>query len=61
VLTRTKAVTAPVEITKAMAYEAEDLGLMTTGSLVISFPAVFFAIMVRKYLRRGVLGGAVKE
>ena len=61
VLTRTNAVTAPVEITKAMAYEAEDIGLMTSGSLVISFPALLFAIIVRKYLRKGVLGGAVKE
>jgi multiple sugar transport system permease protein len=61
VLTRTNAVTAPVEITKAMAYEAEDIGLMTSGSLVISFPALLFAIIVRKYVRKGVLGGAVKE
>ncbi|UCF98398.1 MAG: carbohydrate ABC transporter permease [Spirochaetaceae bacterium] len=61
VLTRTNAVTAPVEITKAMAYEAEDIGLMTSGSLAISFPALLFAIIVRKYLRKGVLGGAVKE
>ena len=53
--------TAPVEITKAMAYEAEDIGLMTSGSLVISFPALLFAIIVRKYVRKGVLGGAVKE
>jgi multiple sugar transport system permease protein len=61
VLTRTNAVTAPVEITKAMAYEAEDIGLMTSGSLVVSFPALLFAVITRKYLRKGVLGGAVKE
>ncbi|MBN2552650.1 MAG: carbohydrate ABC transporter permease [Spirochaetales bacterium] len=61
ILTRTNAVTAPIEITKAMAYEAEDIGLMTTGSLVVSFPALIFALITRKYLRKGVLGGAVKE
>jgi multiple sugar transport system permease protein len=61
VLTRTAAVTAPIEITKAMAYEAEDMGLMTSGSLVISFPAILFAIAVRRFVQRGVLTGAVKE
>ena len=38
-----------------------NVGLMTTGSLVVSFPALLFALIMRTYLRKGVLGGAIKE
>jgi len=60
VLTRTRAVTAPVEITRALSYDAVDIGLLTSGSVVVSFPALVFTVAVRKYLRKGVTSGAVK-
>jgi multiple sugar transport system permease protein len=60
ILTRTRAVTAPVEITKALAYQAEDLGIATAGAIVVAIPAIFFSLIVRRYLKAGVMGGAVK-
>ena len=60
ILTRTQAVTAPVQITVALAYEAEDLGLMTAGAIAVAVPTILFTLIVRKYLRQGMLKGAVK-
>jgi multiple sugar transport system permease protein len=60
ILTRTRAVTAPVEITTAMAYQAEDLGVATAGAIIVAVPAIFFSLVVRKYLKTGIMGGAVK-
>ncbi|MBN2551659.1 MAG: carbohydrate ABC transporter permease [Spirochaetales bacterium] len=60
ILTRTRAVTAPVEITKAMAYQAEELGMVAAGAIIVATPAIIFSIIVRKYLRSGMLGGALK-
>jgi len=60
ILTRSHAVTAPVAITQAMAYQAEDLGRVAAGAIVVALPAVIFSIIVRKYLRSGLAAGAVK-
>jgi multiple sugar transport system permease protein len=60
ILTRTRAVTAPVEITRALAYQAEDLGLATAGAVIVALPAILFSLFVRKYLRSGIMGGALK-
>jgi multiple sugar transport system permease protein len=60
ILTRTRAVTAPVEITKATAYQAEELGMVAAGAIIVAAPAIIFSIIVRKYLRSGMLGGALK-
>ena len=60
ILTRTRAVTAPVEITRALAYQAEDLGLATAGAIIVALPAIMFSLFVRKYLKTGIMGGAIK-
>lgn len=60
VLTRMRAVTSTVVITKFMAYEAADIGLMTASAVIVSLPAVFFSVIMRKYLKKGMLSGAVK-
>jgi multiple sugar transport system permease protein len=60
ILTRSRAVTAPVEITKAMAYQAEELGKVAAGAIVVATPAIIFSIIVRKYLKTGLAAGAVK-
>ena len=60
VLTRINAVTSTVVITKFLAYEAADIGLMTAAAIVVSLPTVFFSVIMRKYLKKGMLSGAVK-
>jgi len=60
VLTRHKAITATVALMKFMAAEAEDWGLMASGSIVLTLPVLGFSILIRKYLARGLVAGAVK-
>ena len=60
VLTRYKAITATVALMKFVAAEAEDWGLLASGSIVLTLPVLFFSILIRKYLARGLVAGAVK-
>lgn len=60
VLTRYKAITATVALMKFMAAEAEDWGLMASGSIVLTLPVLVFSMLIRKYLARGLVAGAVK-
>jgi len=60
VLTRKVAVTATVGITHFMAYEGLEWGPMAAGGVLMLLPVVIFAIFIRKYLVKGLLGGAVK-
>lgn len=60
VLTRRTAVTATVALMKFMAAEAEDWGLMASGSIMLTLPVLVFSILIRKYLAHGLVAGALK-
>ena len=60
VLTRYKAITATVALMKFMAAEAEDWGLMASGSIMLTLPVLVFSMLIRKYLARGLVSGALK-
>ena len=59
-LTRNKAVTVPVAIMRYAVAEAEDWGLMAAGSMMLTLPVFFFSILLRRYLTRGLVRGALK-
>jgi len=60
VLTRRTAVTATVGLTHFMAYEGLDWGPMAAGGVLMFLPVLIFSIMIRKYMVKGLMGGAVK-
>ena len=60
VLTRRNAITATVALMKFLANEAEDWGLMASGSIVLTLPVLAFSALIRKYRARGLVAGAVK-
>lgn len=60
VLTRRRAITATVALMKFIASEAEDWGLMASGSIVLAMPVLFFSVMIRKYMAHGLVSGALK-
>jgi multiple sugar transport system permease protein len=60
IVTRFEARTAPVGITNFMAYEGVEWGRVAAGSVIILIPVLLFAVVVRRYLVRGLLAGAVK-
>lgn len=60
VLTRSRAITATVALMKFIASEAEDWGLMTSGSIILTLPVLFFSVLLRKYMARGLVSGALK-
>lgn len=60
-LTRSKAVTAPVELAaKALAYESEDITLVAAGCIMVAAPAIIFTFFIRKYLQKELLAGSIK-
>ena len=60
VLTRHNAVTATVALMTFMGEDAEDWGLMASGSIMLTLPVLVFSILIRKYLARGLVSGAIK-
>jgi len=60
-LTRRFAKTTPVAIVNFMAYEGTEWGKVAAGGIFIMLPVLIFAILIRKYLVRGLVAGAVKE
>ncbi len=60
IITRFNARTAPVGITNFMAYEGVEWGRVAAGSVIILIPVLVFAVVVRRYLVRGLLAGALK-
>jgi len=60
VLTRSKAMTAPVAIVNFMNYEGWEWGKIGAGGTMIMLPVVIFAGLVRRYLLRGLVTGAFK-
>lgn len=60
VLSRFEARTAPVGITNFMAYEGIEWGRVAAGSVLVLLPVLLFSAFMRRYLVRGLLGGALK-
>jgi multiple sugar transport system permease protein len=61
ILTRTKAMTAPVAIVNFMQYEGWEWGKIAAGGTLVMLPVVAFSLLVRRYLVRGLTAGGVKE
>jgi multiple sugar transport system permease protein len=63
ILTRTKAMTAPVAIVNFMQYEDEgwEWGKIAAGGTLVMLPVVVFSVVVRRYLVHGLTAGGVKE
>jgi multiple sugar transport system permease protein len=61
ILTRTRAMTAPVAIVNFMQYEGWEWGKIAAGGTLVMLPVVGFSIFVRRYLVRGLTAGGLKE
>ena len=61
ILTRTKAMTAPVAIVNFMQYEGWEWGKIAAGGTLVMLPVVIFSVVVRRYLVRGLTAGGIKE
>ena len=61
ILTRTKAMTAPVAIVNFMQYEGWEWGKIAAGGTLVMLPVVVFSLFVRRYIVRGLTAGGVKE
>ncbi|HYB44526.1 MAG TPA: carbohydrate ABC transporter permease [Candidatus Methylomirabilis sp.] len=60
VLTRSRALMAPVAIVNFMNYEGWEWGKIGAAATMIMVPVVLFALTVRRYLIRGLTAGALK-
>jgi multiple sugar transport system permease protein len=61
ILTRTRAMTAPVAIVNFMQYEGWEWGKIAAGGTLVMLPVLLFSVLVRQYLVRGLIAGGVKE
>jgi multiple sugar transport system permease protein len=61
ILTRTKAMKAPVAIVNFMQYEGWEWGKIAAGGTLVMLPVAVFSVFVRHYLVRGLTAGGVKE
>jgi multiple sugar transport system permease protein len=61
ILTRTKAMTAPVAIVNFMQYEGWEWGKIAAGGTLVMLPVLLFSVLVRQYLVRGLMAGGVNE
>ncbi len=61
ILTRTKAMTAPVAIVNFMQYEGWEWGKIAAGGTLVMLPVVVFSILVHRYLVQGLTAGGIKE
>jgi multiple sugar transport system permease protein len=61
ILTRTRAMTAPVAIVNFMQYEGWEWGKIAAGGTLVMLPVVVFSVVVRRYLVRGLTAGGVKD
>jgi len=61
ILTRTQAMTAPVAIVNFMQYEGWEWGKIAAGGTLVMLPVVVFALLVHRYLVRGLTAGGLKE
>lgn len=61
ILTRTHAVTAPVAIVNFLQYEGWEWSKVAAAGTLVMLPVVFFTIVVRRWLVRGLTAGGIKE
>ena len=61
ILTRTRAMTAPVAIVNFMQYEGWEWGKIAAAGTLVMLPVVAFTFVVRAYLIHGLMAGGVKE
>jgi multiple sugar transport system permease protein len=60
IITRNFARTAPLAIVNFIAYEGAEWGRIAAGSILVIIPVIVFSFLVRRYLVRGLIVGAVK-
>jgi multiple sugar transport system permease protein len=61
ILTRTRAMTAPVAIVNFMQYAGWEWGKIAAAGVLVMLPVLVFTFLVRAYLVRGLMAGGVKE
>ena len=61
ILTRTRAITAPVAIVNFMQYAGWEWGKIAAAGTLVMLPVLLFTFFVRSYLVRGLMAGGVKE
>ena len=61
ILTRTRAMTAPVAIVNFMQYAGWEWGKIAAAGTLVMLPVLVFTFLVRSYLVRGLMAGGVKE
>jgi multiple sugar transport system permease protein len=61
ILTRTRAMTAPVAIVNFMQYEGWEWGKIAAGGTLVMLPVVVFSVVVRRYLVRGLTAGGSRS
>ncbi len=61
ILTRTRAMTAPVAIVNFMQYEGWEWGKIAAAGTLVMLPVVAFTVVVRGYLVKGLMAGGIKE
>ena len=59
-LTRTKAMTAPVEVVNFMNYQGWEWGKIAACGTLILLPVFVFSVLMRRFLVQGMTAGAVK-
>jgi multiple sugar transport system permease protein len=60
ILTRTRAVTAPVAVVNFLNYEGWEWGKIAAAGTMVMLPVLIFSLLVRRYLVRGLTAGAIK-
>jgi ABC-type glycerol-3-phosphate transport system permease component len=61
ILTRTRAMTAPVAIVNFMQYAGWEWGKIAAAGVLVMLPVLVFTFLVRAYLVRGLMAGGAKE
>jgi multiple sugar transport system permease protein len=61
ILTRTHAITAPVAIVNFLQYQGWEWSKVAAAGTLVMLPVVFFTIVVRTWLVRGLTAGGIKE
>ena len=61
ILTRTRAMTAPVAIVNFMQYTGWEWGKIAAGGTLVLLPILVFTFFVRNYLVRGLTAGGLKD
>lgn len=60
ILTRTRAVTAPVAVVNFLNYEGWEWGKIAAAGTMVMLPVLVFSLLVRRYLVRGLTAGAIR-